>query len=85
METQMKMLLSYLMKHKTITGLVALQELGVISYTKCISKLRAIGVIIRTEFLVKRSRFGKKRFAKYTLIRVPKKVLKANFSETNGK
>lgn len=69
-------LLVYLQKHGEITGLEALMKLGIMSYTKKISQLRADGVEIRSEWQTKRSRFGLKRFVKYILVRVPKNAEK---------
>ena len=66
------MLLGYLIKHKSITGLEALTKLGIMSYTKRISMLREQGVLIRSEWVTHTSRFGKKRFVRYTLVKKPK-------------
>lgn len=76
MTTQDKLMLSYLMKYKTITGLEALTKLGIMSYTKCISRLRAMGVVISGEWKTHKSRFGLKRFMKYGLVKIPTKVTK---------
>lgn len=76
MKKQCVMMLQYLEKHGSITGLVALTSLGIISYTKVISLLRASGVVIESEYKTHRSRFGLKRFVQYNLIKVPAKVKK---------
>lgn len=70
------MLLQYLMRHKTITGLEALTKLGIMSYTKRISQLRAMGVGIHGEWHTRRSRFGLKKFKRYTLVSVPAAIKK---------
>lgn len=76
MRKQSKLILNYLLKHKTITGLEALTKLGVMSYTKRISELRALGVVITSEWKSHKSRFGLKRFVQYGLVKVPQKVKK---------
>ena len=76
MKKQNMLLLDYLIKHKKITGMEALHKLGVFSYTKRISELRAMGCLICTTWETKKSRFGKKRFAVYELCGVPKKIKK---------
>lgn len=76
MKKQNRLLLEYLIKHNTITGLEALSNLGILSYTKRISELRAMGCRICTEWETKKSRFGKKRFAVYELLGVPKRIKK---------
>lgn len=73
---QTELMLEYLKKNKTITGIEALKKLGIICYTKCISRLRAQGVLIKTNFETKRSKFGVKRFARYVLVKLPKKAKK---------
>ncbi len=70
-------LLRYLQEHGSITGLEALTQLGIMSYTKKISQLRAAGIIIRNEWQTKRSRFGVKRFVRYVLIKAPKNAVKS--------
>lgn len=74
MKTQCSMMLEYLLKHKKITGLNALTGLGIISYTKVISKLRDAGVVIHGEWKTHKSRFGLKRYMEYTLVKIPVKV-----------
>lgn len=76
MNTQYKLMLQYLINHKSITGLTALTKLGIISYTKVISVLRDNGVVIESEWKTHRSRFGLKRFVQYNLVKVPKKAQK---------
>lgn len=77
MRTQCSLMLEYLLKHKTITGLEALTGLGIMSYTKVISELRDAGVVIHGEWKTHKSRFGLKRFMQYTLVKVPAKVKKS--------
>lgn len=74
--TQQQMIANHLVKYKSITGLEALQKYGILSYTKRISLLREQGFVIKTEWVTNRSKFGNKRFAKYILIKAPKKSLK---------
>ena len=76
MKKQNRLLLEYLINNKKITGIEALHKLGVFSYTKRISELRAMGCLICTHWETKKSRFGKKRFAVYELFGVPKKIKK---------
>ena len=73
---QRQMLVNHLLEHKEITGLEALQKYGILSYTKRISELRNKGYKIKTEWVTKKSKFGNKRFAKYILIKAPKKAVK---------
>ena len=73
---QRQMMLNHLLEHKEITGLEALQKYGILCYTKRISELRNQGYQIKTEWVTKRSKFGNKRFAKYILIKLPKKSKK---------
>ncbi|MBO7735938.1 MAG: hypothetical protein J6S67_25435 [Methanobrevibacter sp.] len=76
MSVQEIALLNYLMEHKEITGLEALTKLGIMSYTKRISCLRERGVVIKSEWQTRRSRFGLKRFVKYVLLKVPTRLKK---------
>ena len=70
MRNQRTMMLQYLMKNHEITGLEALKHLGILSHTKVISDLRANGVLIESEWVTHKSRFGLKRFVKYKLLKV---------------
>lgn len=76
MYNQEKMMLEYLIRHKTITGLEALTKLGIMSYTKSICRLRDAGVVIHGEWKTHKSRFGLKRYMEYRLVKVPAKVKK---------
>lgn len=76
MSPQDRMLLDYLIENGSITGLEALKHLGILSYTKRISCLRALGVQIDSQWISKKSRFGLKRFVKYVLLKVPSSLLK---------
>ena len=76
MGNQYKLMLQYLMKNHSITGLESLTKLGIMSYTKVISVLRDNGVVIESEWMTRKSRFGLKRFVKYNLIKVPTKAKK---------
>ena len=73
---QRKMMLEYLIKNHEITGLESLTKLGIMSYTKVISDLRANGVLIESEWVTRKSRFGLKRFVKYKLLKVSAKAKK---------
>lgn len=73
---QCKLMLDYLIKHKSITGLESLTKLGIMSYTKVISLLRESGVLIESEWVTHKSRFGLKRFVRYNLLKVPTKAKK---------
>lgn len=70
MNNQRTLMLQYLMENHEITGLEALKNLGILSYTKVISDLRANGVLIESEWMTHKSRFGLKRFVKYKLLKV---------------
>lgn len=70
MNNQRTLMLQYLMENHEITGLEALKKLGILSYTKVISDLRANGVLIESEWVTHKSRFGLKRFVKYKLLKV---------------
>ena len=63
---QTVLMLDYLKKHKSITGLEAITKLGIISYTKCISRLRASGEMISKEWKTHKSKFGVKRYTCYS-------------------
>lgn len=73
---QDRMLLNYLIENKSITGLEALKNLGIISYTKRISNLRAQGVLIESQWVTRKSKFGLKKFVRYVLLKVPSFLLK---------
>jgi len=77
MKSQEMLMIDYLLRHKKITGLDALTKLGIISYTKVISKLRDAGVVIQGEWKTHKSRFGLKRYMEYTLVKIPAKVKKS--------
>ena len=68
---QDRMLLNYLIENKSITGLEALKNLGIISYTKRISNLRSQGVLIESQWVTRKSKFGLKKFVRYVLLKVP--------------
>lgn len=70
MKGQRTLMLQYLIKNHEITGLESLTKLGIMSYTKVISDLRANGVLIESEWVSRKSRFGLKRFVKYKLLKV---------------
>lgn len=70
MKGQRTLMLQYLIKNHEITGLESLTKLGIMSYTKVISDLRACGVLIESEWVTRKSRFGLKRFVKYKLLKV---------------
>ena len=76
MKPQCVLMLQYLVDHKSITGIESLTKLGIICYTKVISELRANGVLIESEYVTHKSRFGRKRFVRYNLLKVPTKVKK---------
>ena len=73
---QDRMLLNYLIENKSITGLEALKNLGIISYTKRISNLRSQGVLIESQWVTRKSKFGLKKFVRYVLLKVPSFLLK---------
>lgn len=81
MRPQCQQMLTYLMKHHSITGLESLTKLGIMSYTKVISTLRDEGVVIESEWVTRKSRFGLKLFVKYNLLKVPTKVKKSFLCE----
>lgn len=76
MKDQKTLMLEYLIKNHEITGLESLTKLGIMSYTKVISDLRAGGVVIESEWVSNRSKFGLKRFVKYKLLKVSNKAKK---------
>ena len=76
MNNQRTLMLQYLMENHEITGLEALKNLGILCYTKVISDLRAGGVLIESEWVTHKSRFGLKRFVKYKLLKVTPKAKK---------
>lgn len=76
MKGQRTLMLQYLIKNHEITGLESLTKLGIMSYTKIISDLRANGVLIESEWVSRKSRFGLKRFVKYKLLKVSAKAKK---------
>jgi hypothetical protein len=76
MNNQRTLMLQYLMENHEITGLDALKKLGIMCYTKVISDLRANGVLIESEWVTHKSRFGLKRFVKYKLLKVSSQARK---------
>ena len=69
MKPQCRELLNYLILHKSITGLQAINELGIMNYKGRICDLRKLGFAIRTDFITRKNAHGVvKTFAKYTLL-----------------
>ena len=66
--SQVDMLLDYLQKHGSITGLECINLLGILNYKGRISDLRKLGFPIETTWETRINLYGvKKRYARYFL------------------
>lgn len=80
--TQEQAIINYLKTHKKASGLDFVKKLGILCYTKVISRVRAIFAqenkyAIHTEMITVDTRYGKTKTAFYSLVKLNKKHKKA--------
>lgn len=76
--TQEQAIINYLKTNKTASGLDFVKKLGILCYTKVITRIRRVFAqenkyAIHTELRTVNTRYGKTRTAFYTLVKLNKK------------
>ena len=80
--TQEQAIIKYLKTHKNGSGLDFIKKLGILCYTKVLTRIRrdfapANGYVVHRELKEVKSRYGKTRIAFYSLVKVDNKKTKS--------